>query len=342
MKIAVFYPESRLTGWSAAWGIVNTLRRMGHKVAVGAIPVGVASPNEAQLEAIKAEMPAAAVLKECDAILLSGPEHIIPCLDAIYGLPEWKTWAVPKLGWYHEGFFREDYKIDFDTVSPWSDEHFFPAIQDAEFFDQESFAKGRAHWLPLGVDTKMFNVDLTVATGLRRPDKTWPVAFIGSMYDKRQHYLNALSRHRIPKIRIGSVFVQDLGGYQAEESTRRLAENYKQTGVFFNLPAMSQLLVSKVYEVMACGTFLLTPEIAPSQGADKNMRTFESGKHCVFYRPSNLGYVAQLLRDWSSPEKLAERELIASAGCREVHLNHSLEKRMTQMLAVCKIKEAVQ
>lgn len=345
MKIAVFYPDAPRTGWSAAHGIEHTLRRMGHSVVAGRIPVDVMNPAPHVFEAIKETLPILETLKEQDLILLSGLEHIAPWLDSVYGAYEWKAINVPKAAWYHESFFREDYTIDFEAIQGWTDQHFFPAVQDAEFFDQDSFAKDRSHWLPMGVDTQIFCPvpgQGSRPTQWTIPEKRWPIAFIGWIYDKRARFLKALSRHDHPKIRLGGVSISDLGGYQQEESVRRLADNYRRIGVFFNLPALSQLLVSKVYEVMACGTFCLTPQLSVDRGIQRNMEIFQDGRHLVYYRSSNLPYVAQLLREWSSEEKAEERERIAAAGCKEVHENHSLEKRLEVVLAKCGVKAMVQ
>jgi spore maturation protein CgeB len=128
---------------------------------------------------------------------------------------------------------------------------------------------------------------------------------------------------------------------------RLLASNTRECKIFFNLPSMSRLLVAKVFEVMACGTFLLTPLIGDGRGAEQNMKLFESGKHLVYYSPSNMPFTAQLLRDWVSPEKDAERQKIAEAGCREVHAKHNLKIRLEELLAKghwtkVDVKESVQ
>jgi glycosyltransferase involved in cell wall biosynthesis len=332
MRIAVFYPKDRSAAWSMGGGLPATLRRMGHAVTDGAIRPGAGSA--ADIEAARVTMPALEHLRSMDAILISGPEHLIPWLDEIYGKYEWKQLQARKAAWLHESLFREDYSIQFDQIQPWADEYFFPAVQDAEFCDQESFAKGHSHWLPFGVDTEVFKPD-----GFEK--KEWPVAFIGGIYEKRARFLRALSRHAIPPIRIGGVMI-DVMGFQALESAKRLADCYRRTSVFFNLPALSQCLVSKVYEVMACGTFLLTPMLSADRGVAKNQAAFTSGHHLVYYRSSNLPYVAQLLREWSSEEKSAEREMIAASGCREAHANHSLENRLKVIMEKLAIPVAVQ
>ena len=333
-------------------GLSAALRRMGHEVTDCPLPAGD-QIHPAAFEALKAGLPEiqnagaqsrsdGTPLQDQDAILVSGPEWVGPWLDAIYGKYEWKNLGIPRAGWYHESFFREDRVIDFDEVAWISDEHFFPACQDAEFFDQEHFAKGRAYWLPFGVDTQVFKLgDRGQGSGCsglhesrvtNHESRKYDIAFVGLMYEKRAKYLAALSKHNHPPIRFGNVQVQDLSGSRMRDSAELLAENYSQVKVFLNLPSLSQLLVSKVCEVMACGTFLLTPMLAPERGANKNMAPFELGKHLVYYRPAHLGGLAQALREWSSDEKSGERKAIARAGCEEVHSKHRLEQRLEMIL----------
>lgn len=348
MKIAVLYPESVTCSWNMAHGLVATLKRMGHTV----MPIGLpteSSASEGRIAQVKAACPPIQLLKDLDLILISGPEHIGPWMDAIYGRPAWGSLDVPKAAWLHETKGRDDYELDFDGFKWCADHWFWTAIQDAEFHDQEMFAKRRSWWLPLGVDTNIFRPALTDEQASRMPMsrslldapvKRSPVfccAFIGLVYPKRQAYLNALSRHKHPPIMIGSTgAAHDLHGYHWEEGARLLASNYRQIKVFVNLPALSRVLVSKVVEVMACGTFLMTPQLPPDRGCDRNMEPFTDGVHLKYYRSSNVPLVCQMLTDWISPEKDAERQKIAEAGCREVHAKHSLEVRLTEMLGkVC-------
>jgi hypothetical protein len=313
-------------------GLVATLLRMGHDVTdIPIVPND--KPNPMQLAAFKQRIPNIEELKSLDAIIVSGPEHVCPWLDIGYTKYAWKNLGVPKAAWYHESFFRDDAMIDFNAVKWTADEHFFPAIQDAEMHDQEAFAEGHAHWLPFGVDTDVFcpRGSMHGQSGTWNLSKDFDVAFIGLLYDKRKGYLHALSRHKIPPIRCGSVQVIDMDGFQFEESARRLASNYRRIRLFFNLPAMSRLLVTKVTEVMACGTFLVTPGLNTEDGSARNMDPFKSGEHLVYYRPSHPGGTAQLLNDYlGAPES---REKIAAAGCAEVRAKHTLDIRLNEILA---------
>src|SRR5580698_6188037 len=281
MKVGFAYPQSQYSAWSMSQGISATLRRMGHTVTdIPVVPND--KPNPMQLAAFKQRIPNIEELKSLDAIIVSGPEHVCPWLDYGYTKYAWKNLGVPKAAWYHESFFRDDAMIDFNQVKWTADEHFFPAIQDAEMHDQEAFAQGHAHWLPFGVDTEVFRP--SHITRMKIPEergrfardpvfsssKDFGVCFIGLLYDKRKAYLHALTRHRTPPIMCGNVQVIDMDGFQFEESARRLASDYRRIKLFLNLPALSRLLVTKLYEVMACGTFIATPELNTEDGSARN------------------------------------------------------------------------
>lgn len=346
MKIAVLYPNNPLCSWNMARGLVNTLRRMGHEPL--SIPMPTArETSETQLAMFHKSVTSLEVIKRCDLAIVSGPEHIGPWIDAAWGIYEWKNLGIPRAAWLHESLFREDQNIDFDAIKNFADEWFVPAMQDVEYLDQECFAKGLAHWLPFGVDTEVFRA--CPECDSTKPHDHWfrrqqdiPIAFLGLMYPKRQIFLQALSRHDHPPLKIAQVAVQDLDGYNYEKSVELYAQSLRRIKVFFNLPAMSRLLVGKVYEALACGTFLLTPMLPPEGGVSKNMLPFNSPEHLIYYRSSNLGYVAQLLREWSSSEKDEERERIAEAGCREVHEKHSLAVRFEQMFAAMKLSPTLE
>jgi len=131
--------------------------------------------------------------------------------------------------------------------------------------------------------------------------------------------------------------VQDIDGVDSHGTAERLARNYRECEIFFNLPSLSRLLVAKVFEVMACGTFLMTPALG--KGAGPNMKLFEHGKELIYYR--SIGEAARSLNDWAKPERAKEREEIARAGCEKVHREHTLEKRLGAVLEKYGVKQAV-
>lgn len=336
MKIALFYPDTQFTSWSMSQGIASTLSRLGHSVVAGKLPTGDTGITDAYLEAMKASMPTLEVLAAVDLVLVSGPELIVPWLEVIYGKYEWKhSIKAPKIAWYHSPFFNDGVTINFDHLSYYADEHFFPAIQDAEFFDQEGMAKDRASWLPFGVDVDMF------PCYEKRGPHDHPIAHVGIPGDKAQRYMEALGQHEFPPVRVGDVVVRDLEGIDAYETARRLWKNLVEIKVFLNFPGPN-FVEAKLFEVMACGTFVLTPLLTSSSGISKNQALFENGIHWLCYRAANVPHVAKMLREWSSDEKAEEREKIAQSGSAEVHKNHSLEKRLETIFAKVGLREVVQ
>ena len=363
-KIAVFFPKTHLAAWSLTGGLCSTLRRMGHEVTECPTPPAprVEEIPQYMLTQLKESLPSLDALKQQDAILVSGPEHISVWIDLVYGMYDWKhVPKVPKAAWYHESSdLMDGMSIDMEQVFWAADHFFFPAIQDAEFYDQEDHAKDRAHWLPFGVDTDIFNPPDddkmgcwcstseenrigTVVRGERVKHyenckgvsiKKWPVAFIGSVYGYRGKYLEALSNYEHPNVHIGGCLVQDLAGVDMLETARRNAANYRQIGVFFNLPSLSRLLVNKPLDVMACGTFVLAPKLDSQKvgRAAENCKQFQHNVHIAWYAAAQLAQTARMLQHWTKPENLEERERIAKAGCEEVHKNHRLDQRLTAIL----------
>ena len=104
------------------------------------------------------------------------------------------------------------------------------------------------------------------------------------------------------------------------KSAELYADTLRQTKVFLNLPSLSQLLVTKVYEVMACGAMLVAP-LADAPMQYDPIRWL--------YNPRQPMDAATLLASLS-PEKIQEQ---ARMGCEEVHRNHRLEKRIEIMLS---------
>lgn len=331
MKIAVFHPENMACAWSMAGGITSTLRKMGHSVTDVVMPT-MRQADQQLMDYFKAERPKLEEVAAMDLLIVSGPEHICPWIVAIYGQKEWESLTMPKAAWLHESCRREDFQFDVNNFKWIADEFFFAGQQDADFHDQAPFLLGRSHWMPLGVDTDIFKPGMKIDLGNIPLRHAHEIAFIGLQYPKRHTFLQALTRHKIPAIKLGRVMIEDLNGFDAEGTARRLAANYRSIKVFLNLPAMSNMLVSKVYEVMACGTFLLTSSL-PEDGI-KNMDLFKGGKHLVYYKASHIPYLAQLLRDWIDAKHDEDRKIIAETGCKEVHENHSLKKRMEDMLTV--------
>jgi glycosyltransferase involved in cell wall biosynthesis len=206
-------------------------------------------------------------------------------------------------------------------LKSWAKYFYFPATQDADQFG--------GTWMPFGIDTTMFNPALNPAGG-HETDKKYNLGFIGSLYQSRKNYLEKLSAGAGDDLsfNLGQVFVQDLSGVLPKESTLLLAENYRQIKVFFCLPPISRLIIEKVFEVMACGTFVMYPKL-PGAAAE-NLSIFEHGKEIVYYEPGYMADNIKQIRYYLAHED--EREHIAAAGCKKVHELYRLDKMLEKML----------
>jgi hypothetical protein len=251
LKIAAFYSDSPFAGWVQAEGFADVLRRMGHEV----VPIPVPPVSQVSREqAEKINKP----IDDCELVLVSGPEHLRKWIRTFY--KNWDSLKMPKVGWYHESFVREDYSLDYKTVEGMFDFHFFPDKADAK--------KYKGEWLPLGVDTEMFHP----VHGLRLGEMAIEVGFIGLMYPKRARFVNELAPH-LGDIKIAyrtscqserglipAIGVWDFDGLNVRRSMQLLAETYRRIKVFVTFPSLSNVLVAKVLESLACGCLLVAPK----------------------------------------------------------------------------------
>lgn len=281
MKLAVFFPNSLWSAWCVSHGLVNTLRRMGHEVE--AVPVAPGAPMPNQLA------------DGVEGVILSGPEHLKPS----------KKFSVPSVAWMHETIEREDYgRLNVDAIKRSADVVFCPGIQDEKY---------GFRFLPFGADTEIFHADPL-------QPKTRDCAFIGLMYPKRQEFLKKLQPHMNgTKLTVGNVQVLEVDGINPRKTAELYALNLRSIKVFVNLPTLSQLAVTKIYEVLACGTALLTPAV-------NDMRNLEGLPIDVYHNPIELAAMAKsiLQRDRREHE-------LANFGKQ-----NSLELRCEKLIAALK------
>jgi glycosyltransferase involved in cell wall biosynthesis len=247
---------------------------------------------------------------------------------------------VPVVARFDESMDRHDLGLNparVEELKAWAHAWSFPAAQDAKRYD--------GAWHPFGADTEMFRPycrcaepkvlvsrdrgawceacgnSLNFKDGKNQSGK-YRIGFVGSFYEMRAKYLRALAP-LLPDdltFHAGPCFVQDLDGVAAEASTSLLAENYAKLKIFFCLPPMSRLLVAKVFEVMATGTFLMYPRLPGDAG--ENLEIFQDGVHLAYYEPGNLKRNAAQIRSWL--EQDAAREAIAKAGGELVRSRNTL------------------
>jgi|HubBroStandDraft_6_1064221.scaffolds.fasta_scaffold00134_35 hypothetical protein len=268
VKIAAFYSDSPFAGWVQCEGFAEVLARMGHEVtAIGVPPV----TQVTQAMADKVNKP----IDDCDMVIVSGPEHLRKWIQHFY--PGWAKLKCPKVGWYHESFVREDYSLEYANFERMFDFHFFPDRADAE--------KYKGTFLPLGVDYEMFNP----AVGCTYPERDIEVGFIGLMYPKRQRFVEELTPHlgdikidyrtgcQSERGLIPAIGVWDFEGLNIRRSMLLLAETYRRIKVFVTFPSLSNVLVAKVLESLACGCEL----VAPKQPVELGYHSYEGAYQCA-------------------------------------------------------------
>lgn len=312
MKVAAFFSDSMWASWSLSRGLPEVIKRMGHECFAGPLPP-TNQVTKVQLEKVKRECPTWEELQSCDHIIVCGLEYLSNWLTFLY--PEWKTLKTTRCGWFHEDMGRTDRNMDFSKHAAFVDECFLPNPDDAEKF--------KTKWLPIGVDTEMFKpVDITL--------KPMEIGFVGLLYEKRQKFLGSLMPYigdleiRIDNVRL--LGVED-NPHLFRRQTELLAKTYREMEILLNLPSLSKVLVMKVLEAMACGTFVLTPEMTSSLHEKLG---FDDAKHLVFYPESQPQLVADLLKHFVNHDD--ERECIAIAGCEFVRKNFRIEDRIEAMI----------
>ena len=298
-KVAVFYPNTITSVWSLSKGLCTTLSRMGYEV----------------LDATANPTPAPAALENQDIILVSGPEYQWERLLAKY--PNWEQLKAKKYGWLHETVEREDYDhnpvavngtLPISSIQRLTPTLFTPAAQDEKY----GFT-----YLPFGVDTQVFYPDT----------KNTDIIFVGSLYEKRRNFME---RHPSLSTRNYKDFLQ----YKADIPFAGYANLTRRAMAVLNLPTLSILNSTRVYEALACRALVVTPDM----GVDaRNYSMFEHEKHLMYYTDNPEACFQHVLDVHTGMEqwhrtlsKLGER--IAEAGYEEVKKNHTLEKRLETIL----------
>ncbi len=328
MRIARFNTGTIFSSWTNL-STAQTLRSLGHEVLEGVIPTNEhgavlhqLSPHRYAL--VKAAMPTLEQLDGCDVILVSGPDYVEAWLHVLYGLNAWSKLKARKVAFHLESFGREDRQARYESYAAWYDVHFFPDPRDAERFG--------GHHVLAAVDTELFKPCAHLGAcgqhcqAQRTQEKKYDAAFVGSLYGKRMEYLARLLP-LIPEIdfRAGGVAARDIGGECHREWAELLVRNLRQIKVHVGLPSNNaRIMVSRPFETMACGTFLLTYRTDDS--------LFRDGVHCRMYDPDHPQELAELIRYYLAHED--EREAIAQAGHAEILRNYSSSQRLGEVLGI--------
>jgi len=287
----VFHNTAQVgSAWCCTEGIITTLAKKGYEVLNCGNPQHTYVPIE--------------TLQTMDLIIMGAPEWYDHILHSRYG-HSWAGLDVVKVAWYAKSAYRDDRSFDFARCRSLADLHYFPAIQDAEEFGGQ--------WLPFGADISIFHPV--------EGHKSYEAAFLGSLYQKRLDHIR--------EIGFPISIIPPVHSDNPVQSFYLLAKAYNSTNIFVNMPAYSRLLVTKVTEVMACRTMLITPAIDHPSGL-KNMEQFEDGKHLVYYDQNKPHELLEILEYFRTHPH--ERDAIATAGWEEITKRHILEHRVEKML----------
>jgi len=166
-----------------------------------------------------------------------------------------------------------------------------------------------ARWLPWAIDPEVF-----CDRGTARP---YDLCFVGTVdpdtRPKRSAAVELLKR------RFGMVTF----GERVDERLpwRRMAEVFGRSKIVFNEAIMGELNF-RVFEAMACGAMLLTEDIG------NGLRDlFSPGEHMDVY---DCGSLLSKVEYYLKHDK--ERERLARAGAREVAREHTLVRRMENLM----------
>lgn len=326
MRIAIFHTATILSSW-AVLTVPDEFRRMGHEVLEGSIPVDASgavlnSLTARQFEGYRAAMPTVAQLDSCDLVLVYGPEYVGRWLNSLYGENGWRNLRCgARAACYLETSRDGGRDFRYELYRDLYDLHFYPARADVERF-------GGFQSQPF-VDTRMFcpQHPAALVSGEALNEKCYEAGFVGSIYPKRAAFLSQL----LPLLdgldfRAGYVVARDLGGELPRLWTELLVRNIRQLRIHVALPSNNvHMTVSRPFETLACGTFLLTYRTSDD--------FFIDGEHCRFYDPDQPEELARLIHYYSAhPE---EREEIARAGCLYVRGAFSREKQLAELLKTC-------
>lgn len=271
------------TAWSVTRGVSTTLSSMHHEV-IDCCDV----------------RPAKEVLESQNAIIVTGPEYIWKELRAAY--PDWDRISAPKVGWLHETVERDDYptnciaidgKLPVEELKKFTPRIYTPAIQDQKF---------GMKYLPFGVDTHMF---------YPREPRDLESMYTGSLYKKRRDFIK---EH--PEVRTLSAYVEC-------ETTEEYADAIGRATVVLDLPSLSEQSNTRVFEVLASRTALITPTLLH----DDSM--FVHGKHLLYYSGSPRA-AFEAIRDKARVVGVAQE--IARQGYEEVKSKHTMEHRLEILL----------
>jgi glycosyltransferase involved in cell wall biosynthesis len=311
MQLAYFHTNTILSSWTI-WGAATVLRRMGHDVLDAPIPTNafgqvIRNMSSDEFNGYARHLPTLDDLRACDRIIVMGPEYIAPWLVTLYG-ENWRTLASPRVGIFLESTARSDVKLPIESLKANYNICYFPDPSDARRLG--------GYWPRPSVDTAVFCPD-------DHTPKRYGAAFVGTLYPKRTEFLNRLAPHLDGPFVVGDVHAHDIGGECQELWTQLYVRSLRQIQVHVALPSNNPMPVSRPFETLACGTFLIESSRLPEPLEDRvHYRLYDAAD------PTNL---AELIRYYLVHER--ERQAMAREGCALVRREFAAERMWQEVLA---------
>ncbi|MCB9501967.1 MAG: glycosyltransferase [Deferribacteres bacterium] len=165
--------------------------------------------------------------------------------------------------------------------------------------EYKKYAVQQISWLPLGATPEVYHKQFL--------PKKYDVSFVGNIYPNRKALFQRLSKKF--NLHVTQAFAKDA------------AKIYNESKIVLNLGIGKTGIQQRVFEVLCCGSFLLTNEI-PAEG-----RVFEDKEHLVYFNDENI---EQLIEYYLQHEE--EREAIALAGYRKAVTEHTFIHRAERIL----------
>lgn len=310
MRLAYFHTDTMLSSWTN-WAGPRILGAMGYEVLDAPIPTDRAgkvilaiTPDE--FAAYRARLPSIDALATCDVVIVMGIEYVRPWIEGLY--PEWASLAPHRMGFFLESAGHRDVRLPLEALAQQYD-----VIAFASAWDTAKFG---------GISIRHGCVDLSQFCPGPLP-KVYDAAFCGSLYPSRVSYLRKLQQHLDRPFLAGDVCAHGIEGDCHETWVGLYVDAIRQMRIHVALPSANPMPVSRPFETMACGTFLLESTVLPAP--------FEDGIHYRRYDPENLIQLAEFIEYYLGHDEI--RETIAAAGCRVMHAQFSIEKFWREILA---------
>lgn len=219
----------------------------------------------------------------------------------LYHLTGYKELGIPVAYWAIDSHIHAKYNFQKKIAIDFS----YIFVAQKEYVDDFKKNNKNSFWLPLAADPEIHKPYLT--------EKKFDIGFVGAKNPKthpeRTKLLNCLeAKYNL---------VINSNAYGGE-----MAKIYSSSKIGFNKSLRGDLNM-RVFEIMSCGTMLLTDRI--SNGLNG---LFEDKKHLVLY--NNLRDLDEKIQYYL--EKKEEREFIATEGQKEIWQKHTYKNRMDEMI----------